>query len=48
VMAELFGDLPATEYFGAMSEAVGHLDVLEAENRVEKRESGGVFVYELQ
>ncbi len=29
-----------------MSEAVGHLDVLEVTDRVEKRESGGVFVYE--
>jgi glyoxylase-like metal-dependent hydrolase (beta-lactamase superfamily II) len=48
VMTGLFGDLPATEYFAGMSEAVGHLDVLEARDRVEKRESGGVFVYELQ
>ncbi|WP_277541673.1 MBL fold metallo-hydrolase [Haloarcula laminariae] len=48
VMTALFGDLPATEYFAGMSEAVGHLDVLEARGRVEKRESGGVFVYELQ
>lgn len=48
VMTALFGDLPATEYFAGMSEAVGHLDVLEARDRVEKRESGGVFVYELQ
>ncbi|GGN96947.1 MULTISPECIES: MBL fold metallo-hydrolase [Haloarcula] len=48
VMTALFGDLPATEYFSGMSEAIGHLDVLEAQGRVEKRESGGVFVYELQ
>jgi glyoxylase-like metal-dependent hydrolase (beta-lactamase superfamily II) len=48
VMTALFGDLPATEYFAGMSEAVGHLDVLEARDRVEKRSSGGVFVYELQ
>ncbi|MDS0259137.1 MBL fold metallo-hydrolase [Haloarcula sp. S1CR25-12] len=48
VMTALFGDLPATEYFAGMSEAVGHLDVLEARERVEKRSSGGVFVYELQ
>ena len=48
VMTALFGDLPATEYFAGMSEAVGHLDVLEARDRVEKRASGGVFVYELQ
>ncbi|MBX0324506.1 MBL fold metallo-hydrolase [Halomicroarcula sp. F13] len=48
VMTVLFGDLPATEYFSGMSEAIGHLDVLETQGRVEKRESGGVFVYELQ
>ncbi|WP_254278992.1 MBL fold metallo-hydrolase [Haloarcula marina] len=48
VMTALFGDLPATEYFAGMSEAVGHLDVLEAQDRVKKRESGGVFVYDLQ
>ncbi|WP_434530982.1 MBL fold metallo-hydrolase [Haloarcula sp. NS06] len=46
VMTALFGDLPATEYFAGMSEAVGHLDVLEVTDRVKKRESGGVFVYE--
>lgn len=48
VMTALFGDLPATECFAGMSEAVGHLDVLEARGRVEKRSSGGVFVYERQ
>ena len=48
VMTALFGDLPATEYFAGMSEAVGHLDVLEARDRVEKHERGGVVVYELQ
>lgn len=46
VMEGLFGDLPATEQFPGMSEAVGHLDVLEARNRVTRRERGGVFVYE--
>lgn len=46
VMQELFDDLPATEYFPAMSEAVGHLDVLEARGEVEPRERGGVVVYE--
>lgn len=46
VMNELFGDLPATEYFPAMSEAVGHLDVLEERGEVERTERGGVFVYE--
>jgi len=48
VMSSLFGDLPATEYFAGLSEAVGHLDVLEERGRVEKRETGGVFVYELR
>jgi glyoxylase-like metal-dependent hydrolase (beta-lactamase superfamily II) len=46
VMTGLFGDLPATEYFSGMSEAVGHLDVLEAQGRVERRDTGGVVVYE--
>ncbi len=45
-MEGLFGDLPATEQFSGMSEAVGHLDVLEADGRVEKREQGGLLVYE--
>jgi glyoxylase-like metal-dependent hydrolase (beta-lactamase superfamily II) len=46
VMEGLFGDLPVTEYFAGMSEAVGHLDVLEARNEVEARERGGLLVYE--
>lgn len=46
VMSGLFGDLPATEQFSGMSEAVGHLDVLEQRGQVEKRERGGVVVYE--
>ena len=46
VMDGLFGDLPATEAFSGMSEAVGHLDVLEASGRVRRREKGGVVVYE--
>lgn len=46
VMEGLFGDLPVTEQFSGLSEAVGHLDVLEARGRVEQRESGGVIVYE--
>ncbi|MFC7020449.1 MULTISPECIES: MBL fold metallo-hydrolase [Haloarcula] len=46
VMTGLFGDLPATEYFSGMSEAVGHLDVLEAQGRVERRDTGGLVVYE--
>lgn len=46
VMGELFGDLPVTEYFPGMSEAVGHLDVLESRDRVTSRERGGILVYE--
>ena len=45
-MEGLFGDLPATEIFSGMSEAVGHLDVLEARGRVSQREQGGLVVYE--
>jgi len=45
-MDELFDDLPATEYFPAMSEAVGHLDVLEARGEIASREQGGVAVWE--
>jgi len=46
VMDELFGDLPATELFPGMSEAVGHLDVLEERDRVRPRQSDGTVVYE--
>ncbi|MFB6311037.1 MAG: MBL fold metallo-hydrolase, partial [Salinirussus sp.] len=46
VMDGLFGDLPATEVFSGMSEAVGHLDVLVERERVRRRERGGLFVYE--
>lgn len=46
VMEGLFGELPVTEQFSGMSEAVGHLDVLEARGRVQREESGGVIVYE--
>lgn len=45
VMQGLFGDLPATEQFPGMSEAVGHLDVLEERDRVERQERGGLVVY---
>jgi len=45
VMEGLFDDLAVTEQFSGMSEAVGHLDVLEERGRVEREESGGVFVY---
>ncbi|MFB9806369.1 hypothetical protein ACFFQF_14295 [Haladaptatus pallidirubidus] len=46
VMEGLFDDLPATEYFPAMSEAIGHLDVLEERGEVSRQEQGGVVVYE--
>jgi glyoxylase-like metal-dependent hydrolase (beta-lactamase superfamily II) len=46
VMEGLFDDLPATEVFSGMSEAIGHLDVLEERGRVTSREQGGMVVYE--
>jgi len=46
VMQGLFGDLPATEMFGGISEAVGHLDVLEARDRVTCTRREPEFVYE--
>ncbi|MEF8853786.1 MAG: MBL fold metallo-hydrolase [Haloarculaceae archaeon] len=46
VMAALFGDLPVTEQYMGMSEAVGHLDVLAVEGRVTVRETDGELVYE--
>ena len=46
VMHGLFDDLPATEYFPAMSEAIGHLDVLEERGDVTRAENGGLVVYE--
>ncbi len=46
VMEGLFGELPITESFAGMSEAVGHLDVLEDRDAVTVRDRGGVLVYE--
>ncbi len=46
VMEGLFGDLPITEYFAGISEAVGHLDVLESRGEVIAHDQGGVLVYE--
>jgi glyoxylase-like metal-dependent hydrolase (beta-lactamase superfamily II) len=46
VMEGLFEDLAVTEQFSGMSEAVGHLDVLEAEGRVTVRQDGGLRLYE--
>ncbi|WP_336002436.1 MBL fold metallo-hydrolase [Halorientalis halophila] len=48
VMEGLFEDLPVTESFAGMSEAVGHLDVLEDRGEVTLRDRGGVLVYEPQ
>lgn len=45
VMEEMFPDLPATEIFPGMSEVIGHLDLLEDENRVEITEADGVRQY---
>jgi glyoxylase-like metal-dependent hydrolase (beta-lactamase superfamily II) len=46
VMHDLFADLPVTEQFSGMSEAVGHLDVLEAQGRATVREDGERLLYE--
>lgn len=45
VMEELFGDLPVTEYFPGMSEALGHLDVLMERGDVVREERDGMYVY---
>lgn len=47
LMKELFPDLPATEMFPGMSEVIGHLDLLEDEDRVETTERDGVRRYRL-
>lgn len=47
VMRGLFGDLPATEIFSGMSEAVGHLDVLEARGEAAREERDGELGYRL-
>jgi glyoxylase-like metal-dependent hydrolase (beta-lactamase superfamily II) len=46
VMEGLFENLAVTEYFGGMSEAVGHLDVLEDRGEVSRTERGGKVVFE--
>ncbi|WP_254764383.1 MBL fold metallo-hydrolase [Natrinema marinum] len=48
VMQELFPDLPATEVFPGMSEVIGHLDLLEDENRVSISEADGIERYALR
>ncbi|MFP9191416.1 MBL fold metallo-hydrolase [Natrialbaceae archaeon A-CW1-1] len=47
LMTHLFPDLPATEAFAGLSEAIGHLDVLEDASRVQQDESGNLVQYEL-
>lgn len=47
LMSELFPNLPATEMFAGMSEIIGHLDLLEAEERVSLYEVDGEGQYEL-
>lgn len=47
LMKELFPDLPVTEMFPGMSEAIGHLDLLEDEGRVETTVRDGVRRYRL-
>lgn len=47
VMHHLFPDLPVTEMFSGMSEVIGHLDLLEDEQRVEIGDREGVRQYEL-
>ncbi|MEF8908016.1 MAG: MBL fold metallo-hydrolase, partial [Haloarculaceae archaeon] len=47
VTQELFPDLPATELFPGMSETIGHLDLLEDEDRVAIEERDGVVTYDL-
>lgn len=45
VMGELFPDLPATETFPGISEVVGHLDLLEDENRIAIETRDGTRLY---
>ena len=48
VMGELFPNLPTTETFAGMSEVVGHLDLLEDEDRVDVVEEEGEVRYRLR
>lgn len=48
IMQEMFPDLPATEVFPGMSEVIGHLDLLEDEDRVTITEEDGVKQYALR
>lgn len=46
VMDGLFENLAVTEYFGGLSEAVGHLDVLEERGEVVREGRGGMVIFE--
>ena len=46
VMGELFGDLPPGELYPGMSEAIGHLDVLEARGHARRRAETDQIRYE--
>lgn len=46
IMKDMFPDLSETELFPGMSEVIGHLDLLEDENRVVRSETDGEVEYE--
>lgn len=46
IMKEMFPSLPATEMFPGMSEVIGHLDLLEDENRIVIDETDRMNLYE--
>jgi glyoxylase-like metal-dependent hydrolase (beta-lactamase superfamily II) len=48
IMQEMFPDLPATEMFPGISEVIGHLDLLEDEDRVEITDEDGIKQYRLR
>lgn len=48
VMQEMFSDLPVKYMFSGMSEAIGHLDLLEDEEQIETRDDGDVITYQLR
>lgn len=48
LMQELFPDLPVTEMFPGMSEVIGHLDLLEEEDRIQIREQDGLRRYAVE
>lgn len=48
IMKQMWPDLPATEMFPGISEVVGHLDLLEDEDRVEIHAVDGVRKYALR